>query len=225
MKKMILTAMMIAMAISASAMPFKKARQQALFLTDKMAYELNLSHEQYDAAYEINLDYLMAVNYEDDLYGVHWRRRNADLQYILAEWQYATYMGANYFYRPMYWRNNVWHLSIYGRYTNRAHFYYSRPTVYVKYRGGNNRIHSYYHSRHWNKPSREVRVMTIRGNHPQRHHYNNPNKWRKHSNLPPGQVKKYKYGKDNRKFGKQVKKSHTHGQRGFGKNGHFDGRR
>lgn len=67
---------------SASAMSYEQARQQALFLTDKMAYELNLTDDQYEAAYETNLDYLMSVNTVDDLYGVYWRQRNLDLSYI-----------------------------------------------------------------------------------------------------------------------------------------------
>lgn len=52
---------MVMMTVSATAMSYEQARQQALFLTDKMAYELNLTDEQYEAAYEINLDYLMGV--------------------------------------------------------------------------------------------------------------------------------------------------------------------
>ena len=47
---------MVMMTVSATAMSYEQARQQALFLTDKMAYELNLTDEQYEAAYEINLD-------------------------------------------------------------------------------------------------------------------------------------------------------------------------
>lgn len=43
-------------------MTYSQAKDEALFLADKMAYELNLTDEQYEAAYEINLDYLMAVN-------------------------------------------------------------------------------------------------------------------------------------------------------------------
>ena len=33
--------------MSSSAMSYEQARNQALFLTDKMAYELNLTEEQY----------------------------------------------------------------------------------------------------------------------------------------------------------------------------------
>ncbi len=64
MKKFILAMVtLFTMTVStASAMSYEQARQQALFLTDKMAYELNLTDDQYEAAYEVNLDYLMGVN-------------------------------------------------------------------------------------------------------------------------------------------------------------------
>ena len=81
MKKFIiaLVAMFMMTFTSASAMSYEQARQQALFLTDKMAYELNLTDDQYEAAYEINLDYLMGVDTYDDLYGIYWRQRNLEL--------------------------------------------------------------------------------------------------------------------------------------------------
>ena len=84
---------------TASAMSYEQARQQALFLTDKMAYELNLTNEQYEAAYEVNLDYLMGIDTYDDLYGTYWRQRNLDLSYILLDWQYRSFVNASYFYR------------------------------------------------------------------------------------------------------------------------------
>ena len=57
MKKIILTMLILVSAtISANAMSYLQAREQALYLTDKMAYELNLNEQQYEAAYEINLD-------------------------------------------------------------------------------------------------------------------------------------------------------------------------
>ena len=62
MKKMMILAMMMVMTVSASAMRYSDARREALFLSDKMAYELNLTDAQYAAVYEINLDYLMSVD-------------------------------------------------------------------------------------------------------------------------------------------------------------------
>ena len=127
---------MVMMTVSATAMSYEQARQQALFLTDKMAYELNLTDEQYEAAYEINLDYLMGVRTVDDLYGPYWERRNLDLSYILLSWQYRAFCDAAYFYRPLYWNAGYWHFGVYARYPYRDYFFFGRPSVYIEYRGG-----------------------------------------------------------------------------------------
>lgn len=141
---------MMTIALTANAMSFTQAQREALFLTDKMAYELNLTDEQYDACYEINLDYLMGVSSVDDLYGTYWTRRNLDMGYILLDWQLSAFRAATYFYRPLYW-DAGWHFGIYARYPRRSFYYFSRPTVYVSYRGGHswrmNGGHSYYHGR------------------------------------------------------------------------------
>ena len=158
MKKFILALVaMVTMAVtSASAMSYEQARQQALFLTDKMAYELNLTDDQYEAAYEINLDYLMGVNSVDDLYGVYWRQRNLDLSYILLDWQYRSYLNATYFYRPLYWDGGYWHFGIYARYPHRDYFFFGRPHFYVSYRGGHswrmNGGRSWYNGRSFGGP-------------------------------------------------------------------------
>ena len=151
MKKYILSlaVMMMTMLTSANAMSYEQAREQALFLTDKMAYELNLNESQYEAAYEINLDYLMSVNTYDDLYAACWTRRNLDLSYILYDWQYSAFCAASYFYRPLWWEGGVWHFGIYARYPHRDYFYFGRPHFYVTYRGGHawrlNGGRSWYH--------------------------------------------------------------------------------
>ena len=124
------------MTVTVNAMSYEQARQQALFLTDKMAYELNLTNDQYEAAYEINLDYLIGVSTYDDLYGPYWRYRNVDLSYVLLDWQYRAYCAASYFYRPLYFSDGLWHFSIYARYPHRDYFYFDRPVVYVSYCGG-----------------------------------------------------------------------------------------
>lgn len=136
MKKFIiaLVAMFTMTFTTASAMSYEQARQQALFLTDKMAYELNLTDDQYEAAYEVNLDYLMGINTYDDLYGVYWRQRNLDLSYILLDWQYRAFCDATYFYRPLYWDGGYWHFGIYARYPRRDYFFFGRPHFYVSYR-------------------------------------------------------------------------------------------
>lgn len=142
---------MMTITITANAMSYEQARREALFLTDKMAYELNLSDEQYDAAYEINLDYLMGVTSVDDVYSTYWTRRNLDLSYILLDWQWSAFRAASYFYRPLYWDGGYWHFGIYARYPRRTFFYFDRPSIYVSYRGGHswraNGDRSFYHGR------------------------------------------------------------------------------
>lgn len=128
--------MVLGFMVTAGAMSYSQAREQALFLTDKMAYELNLTDDQYEAAYEINLDYLLSVNSDDELYGDYWRWRNIDFSYVLLDWQYRMFCEAAYFYRPLYFSAGVWHFAIYARYPHRDYFYFNRPTVYVSYRGG-----------------------------------------------------------------------------------------
>ena len=50
---MMILAMMMVMTISANAMNYTAAKNEALFLSDKMAYELNLTAAQYEAVYDI----------------------------------------------------------------------------------------------------------------------------------------------------------------------------
>ncbi|MGI6242641.1 MAG: hypothetical protein ACOYJK_03770 [Prevotella sp.] len=204
-KLMMILAMMVAIATSASAMSYKEARREALFLTDKMAYELNLTDDQYEAAYEINLDYLMSVNHRRHLYGSYWSRRNTLFRIILAPWQYSVYIRANYFYRPVYWANNRWSWRIYNRYGHH-HYYRARPRAYVHYCGGRP-IH-YYKNHKWNKPSRPHDDVYMRRNG-------------SHSHFD-------KYMKQNdRKFGKSrghnnIYKKNMKGRK-FGNNGHNRG--
>ena len=128
--------MMLTTTMGASAMSYEQARNEALFLTDKMAYELNLTDAQYEAAYEINLDYLMGVTGRSDVFGTYWERRNLDLSYILFDWQWNAFVAATYFYRPLYWEAGYWHFGIYRRYPHRDYFYFGRPHFYATYRGG-----------------------------------------------------------------------------------------
>ena len=76
---------------------YEEARRQALFLSDKMAYELGLTDAQYQAVYEINLDYLLNMQGERSLYGDYWTRRNSDLFYVLNARQYNYYIGRRLF--------------------------------------------------------------------------------------------------------------------------------
>ena len=159
MKKMMIALLaMLTIAASGKAMSYEQARNEALFLTDKMAYELNLTDEQYEAAYEINLDYLMGVTSYDDVYGDYWERRNRDLSYVLLDAQWQAYIAASYFYRPLYWSAGYWHFGIYARYPHRDYFYFGRPVFYATYRGAHawhlHGTHGYYYShRHHFRPA------------------------------------------------------------------------
>ena len=181
MKKTILLAMMMVMTISANAMRYGKAKSEALFLSDKMAYELNLTNEQYEAVYEINLDYLLSVDSRADIFGTWWDRRNADLRFVLSPWQYDKYAALHHFYRPISWHRG-WVFHIYDHY-DKSRYFHRRPVVYASYRGGHNRVHgSHYahmragkltpfsHPRHGAMPDKGGKGIHGKGHHPADRH-------------------------------------------------------
>ena len=142
---MMTLAVMMTIAIRAAAMTYTEARNEALFLSDKMAYELGLTNAQYDAVYEINYDYFYSVNSRYDVNGVYWSRRNLDLSYVLTAYQFNLYTTMDYFYRPLDWR----------------------PTVYVTYTGGRNRhSNSFYAGWANNRPAapHKENNITVRHN-------------------------------------------------------------
>ena len=116
MKKLVLSLMMMAAWMGASAMSFERAQAEALYLTDKMAYELNLNEQQYNDAYEINLDYFLRIDSPSDLYGNYYTYRLYDLRCILHDWQYSLLTAADYFLRPILWRAGGWYFPIYSYY-------------------------------------------------------------------------------------------------------------
>lgn len=163
MKRFIISLFMIfATWQAAFAMSYERAREEALYLTDKMAYELNLNDQQYNDAYEINLDYFLSLDSEADLYADYLSYRLSDLRHILYDWQYNLMLAADYFIRPVYWRSGGWYFPIYGHYSV-GHYYYSYPNVYYSYRGGHGRIH--YHSGFY-ASRRPVWNGGLRGHHP-----------------------------------------------------------
>ncbi len=138
------TMMMVMLAVTAvatRAMSYHEARNRALFLADKMAYELDLTDEQYEAVYEINLDYLMGLDGRRTVYGPAWDWRNRELRRVLATLQYRAYAAADYFYRPVFWAHNRWNWLVYSRY-DRGRFYRGRPVAFGIYRGGGRRWHA-----------------------------------------------------------------------------------
>ena len=138
---------LLTLGAAASAMSYKTARDQAFFLTDKMAYELGLSYDQYNAVYEINIDYIMCVDTFDDLFGTFWTRRNNELRFVLTPAQYNYYMQLDYFYRPISWENRKFVFTIYTRY-HKDRFFNAAPPGYQVYKGSNRYFdHSAYSGR------------------------------------------------------------------------------
>ena len=206
MKKMMILAVMMVMTISANAMSYNAAKHEALFLSDKMAYELNLTAAQYEAVYEINLDYLMSLNGHSDVFGIWWDRRNADLRYVLNSWQYDKYVALNHFYRPVAWNAGGWTLAVYAHY-DRGHFYKTHPTVFATYKGGHNRVHGSHYA-HMHKPApapaarphyapmpdKGARVMHDRGHNMDHHHMGNHNNAYKTPNHEIAQNTRHNHG-------------------------------
>lgn len=136
MKRLMFTLLlMVATVLPSFSMSYEEARRQAWFLTDKMAYELNLTPEQYDRAYQINLDYLMSIRTASDCDGYYWRYRDADFRCVLFDWQYSLYATLDYFFRPVRWVRSAWYYPVSDRY-RWGYYYFDRPAVYVSYRGG-----------------------------------------------------------------------------------------
>ena len=126
--------LLIASTVQMMAMSYEEARQRAWFLTDKMAYELNLTPEQYDRVYEINLDYLMSIRTASDCTGYYWSYRDSDLRFILFDWQYNLYRTLDYFFRPIRWIRSGWYYPVCDHYRY-GYYYFDRPTIYVSYHG------------------------------------------------------------------------------------------
>ena len=149
--------------VSMAAMSNSRVRKETRFLTDKMAYELNLNTAQYNDVYEINFDFIYSIRYlmDDVIRGYEWALddyynyldvRNDDLRWVLSDAQYRRFLQADYFYRPIYASGGGWNFRVYITYTNRNYFYFPKPYHYRSYSGGHYRTHfhnvSYYSGRY-----------------------------------------------------------------------------
>ena len=153
-----------------------KIRTSARFLTDRMAYELDLTPRQYDDFYEINYDFLYEANlvmddvmrgYRDAIYYYYelLDRRNEDASYVLNYYQYSRFMDADYFYRPIFNAGGRWNLRIYVTYSNHKFYYYDAPRHYKTYRGEHGRRYysKGYYSGRYKKQDRYTGRMRISG--------------------------------------------------------------
>lgn len=153
MKKFIITLATAVMAVtSAFALSTSAIRENARFLTDRMAYELDMTPRQYEDCYEINYDFIASVNpimhdvaygYRDaiDIYYTYLDYRNDDLHYILTDRQYIQFMQTEYFYRPIYTYRGDWLFRVYQVYNNKKFFYFDAPLIYRTYAGSHSRKH------------------------------------------------------------------------------------
>ena len=164
--KILMVVVMLAVTIPAlGAMSTGNVRKNTRFLTDRMAYELNLSQDQYDDVYEVNYDFINNIRYimsnvsRGDYYAIDRYYdfldvRNDDLRWILSPSQYSRFIDIDYFYRPIYTENRRWTFRIYDIYSNINFFYFGRPYHYSSYNGGHYRTHynniSFYQNR-WSK--------------------------------------------------------------------------
>ncbi len=146
MRRILSTLAVMLIAASAMAMSFSKARREAYFLTDKMAYELGLSDEQMEVVYEINFDYLRSLYTYADVEGPAWWQRREDLHFVLTPWQWNLFIATPDFFVPVRWvRRHSFDLLLRSRYFTASLYYYPRPMVYGSYRGGHNHGNYYTH--------------------------------------------------------------------------------
>lgn len=147
------------MTATAHPMSYSAMRNNARFLTDRMAYTLGLSTALLDDLYYINYDYICGVNdylddvalgyYYDDYMDVL-RRRDIALQRLLTSAQWAVLMTYDYFYRPISFVDRAWRFALYA-FDHRPNYYYYRvPRHFNSYRGG----HHFHGMRPVHRPSR-----------------------------------------------------------------------
>lgn len=146
-KKILVMLLMVLATATATAQPmsYYSMRNNARFLTDRMAYTLGLSASLIDDLYLINYDYISGVNdylddvalgyrYDDYMEVVY--ARDYALRRLLSERQWALLMTYDYFYRPISFLNHRWSFGIYAYDRHRTHFYYAMPRRFNDYRGG-----------------------------------------------------------------------------------------
>lgn len=167
-----------------AAMSTSEVRNNARFITDRMAYELGLSSMQRNDVYEINYDFFEGVRYVMDDLAVGYTYaidkyydcldlRNDDLSYVLTRSQFERFMNKEYFYRPLYVEDHRCQIRIYAVYNNPTHFYFAAPLNFLTYVGIHSRshfAHGYYCNRYnhpryigaWVRPSRHTHYAYYR---------------------------------------------------------------
>ena len=186
MKKLMLTAILAILSMTQMfALSTSSLRNHARFISDRMAYELDLTPRQYDDIYEINFDFLYQVNrimddvvygYRDaiDRYYEYLDDRNDDIRYVLTSRQYRRFLDCEYFYRPLYSTGRQWSFRIYTIYSNRTFFYFDAPLHFKTYVGAHCRAkyatRDYYMRRYERQMHDRYAPFSIRAIEPARRH-------------------------------------------------------
>ena len=153
----------------ASAMSVEQSRNEAWFLTDKMAHELRLSSFQWDDVYEVNYDYFRSLGNVFSNYTSINRMREQKLMYILTAAQWNEYRRLSYFNTPCVVVNGNWSFSIYSHYS-RDKFFDRNHDVVFTYGGTHVSSTNYYRDRHvtssnWNHSNNGNHNGWNNGNH------------------------------------------------------------
>ena len=147
MKKFIITLVLVfATVMNVSAMSKYRASREARFLTDKMAWELDLSYSQMEDVYEINYDYFRHLVSVHSNYNHAYEIRNEELSFVLTPRQWARFIAIEYFYIPVHVHAYSWVFPIYTHY-RKDHFYYDAPHAYSHYTGGHAHNLDFYRGR------------------------------------------------------------------------------
>ncbi len=159
------------------AMSTSKIRETARFLSDRMAWELDMTPQQYDDCYEINYDFLFAISpILDDVargylsaintYYTYLDWRNDDMRFILTAAQYRRFLELEYFYRPVYTYRGSWRFRVYQIYNNPKFYYFDAPSIFRHYSGAHSRRNysdGFYHRDHRYSHSIEPKPHHIHG--------------------------------------------------------------
>lgn len=147
MKKVILALVLVlAASLNAMALSKSRSRQESIFLTDKMAFELHLTPNQMQDVYEINYDYFRSLGSVFTNYEREYNMWLTDLSYVFSGWQWRQFQRLSYFLTPVKVVNRGWYFPVYSRYSKGVN-YYQVPVTYKSYVGGHHNSANYYQSR------------------------------------------------------------------------------
>lgn len=160
--------------VQAFAMSVEQSRNEAWFLTDKMAHELRLNNYQWDDVYEVNYDFFRSLGHVTASYSAAERVREQKLRYILTVSQWSDFCRLSYFSAPVAVVNGNWSFAIYSHY-NRDKFFDRNHRVVFTYSGNRTGWENYYNNRHVTTRTNSYSNSNWNNNHNNGIHTNNGN--------------------------------------------------